>query len=297
METIKDIIINDLEKRKQFTKKEIKYAINKIERMTIKKSTFFSKAMYKTFNELGIEYVYEIFSLNSKEASKILKITNSMLKQYIKDIESKITAALIHYNRKKIKKKQAIYTERKLRIIIDTIKQDETLVNLLREEIIYQEKYNDLDVSEQRITKPFYYCKLNLNNYELYILRKYLLKTIEPSNEESFFEAIINIYYNLHFFIKKIQYKTIIDKNYNDLEELNFSRNEIRLLNRMNINYASELIELNNLNETKHILNRIRKQIENALQENNIVIPKNIEQLEELFIQENAGIKDKKIVK
>ena len=297
METIKDIIIKDLQKRKLFTKKEIKDAINKIERMPIKKSTFFSKALYKTFDEVGVEIVSDIFNLKSLETCKLLKITNSMLKQYIKDIESKITAALIHYNRKKIKKKQAIHTERKLRIIIDTIRQDETLINLLREEIIYQEKYNDLDVSEQRITKPFYYCKLILTNYELYILRKYLLKTIEPSNEESFFEAIINIYYNLHFFIKKIQYKTIIDKNYYDIDELNFSRDEIRLLNRMNINYASELIELNNINETRHILNRIKKQIENALQEKNIIIPKNIEELNEILKLENTGIKKEKIVK
>lgn len=297
METIKDIIIKDLENRKKFTKKEIKYAINKIERMTIKKSTFFSKAMYKTFNELGIEYVYEIFSLNSKEASKILKIKNTMLKQYIKDMEIKITNALINFNRKKVKKKQAIHTERKLRIIIETIKHDNTLINILREEIMYQEKYNELDIVEQRIKKPFYYCKLNLNNYELYILRKYLLNQVEPSNDEKFYEAIINIYNNLHFFIKKIQYKTIIDKNYYDIDELNFTKDERLLLNRMNINYVSELIELNNLNETRHILNRIRKQIENALQEKNILIPKNIGQLNELFIQENAGIKDKKIVK
>ena len=297
METIKDIIIKDLENRKKFTKKEIKYAINKIERMTIKKSTFFSKAMYKTFNELGIEYVYEIFSLNSKEASKILKIKNTMLKQYIKDMEIKIVNALINFNRKKVKKNQAIKLERKLRIIIETIKHDNTLINILREEIMYQEKYNELDIVEQRIKKPFYYCKLNLNNYELYILRKYLLNQVEPSNDEKFYEAIINIYHNLHFFIKKIQYKTIIDKNYYDIDELNFTKDERLLLNRMNINNVSELIELNNLNETRHILNRIRKQIENALQEKNILIPKNIGQLNELFIQENAGIKDKKIVK
>lgn len=65
----------------------------------------------------------------------------------------------------------------------------------------------------------------------------------------------------------------------------------------MNINYVSELIELNNINETRHILNRIKKQIENVLQEKNIIIPKNIEELNEILKLENTGIKKEKIVK
>lgn len=298
MEKIKEIIIEQLKETNKFSEKRIKEAINKIERMTIKKSTFFSKFLYKTFDAAGIIHVDDLFELTIEQACELLKLNTRMMKKYIKDIEEKIEDAIIRQDKKRSNKKQAINIENKLKIMIKEIKNNEGILKLLREEILYKETYNELNIGEQRIKKPFYYSKLDLNNYELSILRKILLKMDEYNTKDPMFnEAVVNIYKNLHFFIKKIQYKTIIDKNYFDLEDLNFSTSEIRFLNRLNINYVSELIELKNLSSTRHVVGKLKTSITNALYEKNIIIPKDINEINEVLIQENAGIKDKRIIK
>ena len=192
-------------------------------------------------------------------------------------------------------KNKAIKSEPLITAIIKTIKLSPRFTALLKEEIIFREEYNNDPKEIQRRYKSFYCSNLELNNEELDILRGLLSETVEyDTNNRKFIIAILNITKNLQFYLKKLQYKTVINKNYLSLDELNLTPNEIRTLDRSGITNVSDLIELNDLKNKKHVLRPLDECIRKALKEVGIIIPEKHEDIDEVFEKENAGIKKTK---
>ena len=295
MEKIEDIILENLKNEKTYNEEIISKALKQIERLEIKKTNFFSKFFHKRLDDGKIIYVRDFFNLTIREANIILKIGEPMIKYYIGEITTKIEEAINKKEINKTKRNNASTANKKILLIINNIKENETIANILKKEILYEEKYNDLSDENKTLTKPFYYSALNLNNYELSILKKYLLNQIEYSNDEKFLDALINIYNKLMFFIKKLEYKSIIDKKYYNLEELNLQNKDIKTLNRMGIYHVSDLIDLKNAKKMKKYPKKMIEDITIILNENGIIIPYNLEQINEILKKENK--KEKRIVK
>ena len=295
MEKIEDMILENLKNEKTYNEEIISKALKQIERLEIKKTNFFSKFFHKRLDDGKIIYVRDFFNLTIREANIILKIGEPMIKYYIGEITTKIEEAINKKEINKTKRNNASTANKKILLMINNIKENETIANILKKEILYEEKYNDLSDENKTLTKPFYYSALNLNNYELSILKKYLLNQIEYSNDEKFLDALINIYNKLMFFIKKLEYKSIIDKKYYNLEELNLQNKDIKTLNRMGIYHVSDLIDLKNAKKMKKYPKKMIEDITIILNENGIIIPDNLEQINEILKKENK--KEKRIVK
>lgn len=295
MEKIRDIVKNNIKEVTQYEDNEIEKIMTLIERKEIRKSTFFSKHLYKTFDTAGIIYVSELYDLTKEEVAKLLGLTNFMVKGYIKDMNEKIIVA-IKDREEYLKNKETAHNSVPLiQSIIKTIKLNPRFTALLKEEIIFREEYNNDPKEIQRRYKSFYCSNLELNNEELNILRGLLSETVEyDTNNRKFIIAILNITKNLHFYLKKLQYKTVINKNYLSLDELNLTPNEIRTLDRSGISNVSDLIELNNLKEQRHVLRPLDESIRKALREVGIIIPNKHEDIDKVFEKENAGIRKPK---
>ena len=283
MEKIRDIVKNNIKEVTQYEDTEIEKIMTLIERKEIRKSTFFSKHLYKTFDTVGIIYVSELYDLTKEEVAKLLGLTNFMVKGYIKDMNEKIIVAVKDREEYLKNKEKAHDSIPLIQSIIKTIKLSPRFTALLKEEIIFREEYNNDPKEIQRRYKSFYCSNLELNNEELDILRGLLSETVEyDTNNRKFVIAILNITKNLHFYLKKLQYKTVINKNYLSLDELNLTPNE------------SDLIELNNLKEQRHVLRPLDESIRKALREVGIIIPNKHEDIDKVFEKENAGIRKPK---
>lgn len=292
MEQIREIIINNLKKETKYSDTSIEKVIEQIERMKIKESKLFAKFLNKAFDEAGITYVKDLFELTPELAADYLKLNKTMIKNYTKDITKKIIDAMKIKYEKISNKKQATKREQITNTILKEIKDEEKILNLLKKEIIYREQYNNLSLIDKRIKRPFYCTNLNLNNEEINVLRNLLLgKITYDTADASFNKAIIKISKELEFFLKKLEYKSRINKEYLSLNEINLSLYNIRVLNILSIDYVSDLIELNNSIEFRHILKKFKEPIIKALSEKNIIIPNKIEELNEILKLENAGIK------
>ena len=295
MEKIRDIVKNYIKEQTNYDEQEIEKIMTLIEKKEIRKSTFFSKYLYKIFDTVGIIYVKDLYVLTQEEVMKILGLTKFMVRGYIKDMNNKIIIAVKEREEYLKNKNKTIKSEPLITAIIKTIKLSPRFTALLKEEIIFREEYNNDPKEIQRRYKPFYCCNLNLNNKEISILRGLLLGKLKyDTNDRKFNAAIIKISENLHLFIRKLQYKSMINRNYLDLEEINLTSNDIRILDRAGITTVSDLIELNNLKKERHTLSSLEKKIKDALKEVGIIIPEKHEDIDEVFEKENAGIKKPK---
>ena len=80
MEKIRDIVKNYIKEQTNYDEQEIEKIMTLIERKEIRKSTFFSKYLYKTFDTVGIIYVKDLYVLTQEELAKLLGLTNFMVK-------------------------------------------------------------------------------------------------------------------------------------------------------------------------------------------------------------------------
>ena len=301
MEKIRDLVRENLKKETKYSDRTVDNVMERLERIPIKKSRLFAKFLYKSFDQAGIIFIGELLDLTLEQAMEILGLNKTMMKNYIKEMNKKVVEAAKTRQKNIKNKKKAIEIEPLAEIIIKNIKYDPHVLELLKKEMMYKEEYNNEPLEIQRRNRPFYYCNLNLNNDEISVLRGLLLGKLKyDTTDRKFNAAIIKISDELHFFIRKLQYKSTINKNYIDLEEINLTSNDIRILDRVGITTVSDLIELNNLKKERHTLNSLDKKIKDALAEVGIIIPDNKEEVEELLELENAGIirqKTKRIVK
>lgn len=117
---------------------------------------------------------------------------------------------------------------------------------MLKEDIFYREQINLLDKNDLKNTKKWKNSRLELSNVELNLLRKYIEEKITEEDIMSNLnnqKGIINIYEKLVDYINKIEYKKTIAQEYDKIESLELSKNDINALKRNHLFTVGDIIE------------------------------------------------------
>ena len=243
---IRNIIIEKLDKMNICDKELLLAAIKKIEKKEIKNNILFTEHLSKALIENEITYVKDFLNLTIEEATNILKIETKLTENYIKSIIVKLAQIIIKYKEKHqyIVKSKEIHP--KLKNLIENLKEDKEILRMLKEDILYREEINTLDEKESKNIKPWRNSRLELNNNELNLLRKYIEEKITEENiirNLNNQKGIINIYEKLVEYINKIEYKKIITKKYDKIESLELTKNDINALKRNQLFTVADIVE------------------------------------------------------
>lgn len=243
---IRNIIIEKLDKMNICDKELLLAAIKKIEKKEIKNNILFTEHLSKALIENEITYVKDFLNLTIEEATNILKIENKLTENYIKSIIVKLAQIIIKYRDKHqyIVKSKEIHP--KLKNLIENLKEDKEILRMLKEDIFYREQINLLDKNDLKNTKKWKNSRLELNNNELNLLRKYIEEKITEEdimNNLNNQKGIINIYEKLVEYINKIEYKKTIAQEYDKIESLELSKNDINALKRNQLFTVGDIIE------------------------------------------------------
>ena len=164
--------------------------------------------------------------------------------------------------------------------------------------MIHREKINELDKRELLTVKKFINSRLNLNNEELALLRRYLLNEISleeletSKNKTKYYEQITNIYNELKYYLKRLEYKEILSQNYNDLEKIGLTDAEKNTLRRNHITKIGDIIEFSEKEILKipNVGKMICAKILVFIEEKNIVLLTDKDRLINVLNYENANI-------
>lgn len=243
---IRNIIIEKIDKMNICDKELLLAAIKKIEKKEIKNNILFTEHLSKALIENEIIYVKDFLNLTIEEATNILKIETKLTENYIKSIIVKLAQIIIKYRDKHqyIVKSKEIHP--KLKNLIENLKEDKEILRMLKEDIFYREQINLLDKNDLKNTKKWKNSRLELNNNELNLLRKYIEEKITEEdimNNLNNQKGIINIYEKLVEYINKIEYKKTIAQEYDKIESLELSKNDINALKRNHLFTVGDIIE------------------------------------------------------
>lgn len=243
---IRNIIIEKIDKMNICDKELLLAAIKKIEKKEIKNNILFTEHLSKALIENEIIYVKDFLNLTIEEATNILKIETKLTENYIKSIIVKLAQIIIKYRDKHqyIVKSKEIHP--KLKNLIENLKEDKEILRMLKEDIFYREQINLLDKNDLKNTKKWKNSRLELNNNELNLLRKYIEEKITEEdimNNLNNQKGIINIYEKLVEYINKIEYKKTITQEYDKIESLELSKNDINALKRNQLFTVGDIIE------------------------------------------------------
>lgn len=295
--TIREIIIEEL-KNNNISDEHIKEILKDYEKMPIIPGEIFSHYYYKKTHILKITYMKNLFDLTMRDASLTLMSTKNILIRYIKKILLDIYKLEIKL---KEKEKQVIIAKdchEKLKILLNEIKDSPLMLEMLKDEIIYIQTINESNEENNNRRRQWKYSRLNLNIFELNLLRIYLLNNLKPEeiNEHpdkyEIYKAIINIYENIKYYIKKIQYKQILNENYFKIESLNFNIRELNMLRKNCLFTIGDIIEYSKeeIDNLPFMGINTKKKIHTKLHEKNIILLSNKDEIEEKLQMENAGI-------
>lgn len=302
--TIREIIIEKL-KEVNISDEHIEEILKNYEKKIITSEEIFSYYYYKKLYICEIIYMKNLFDLTMQDATLSLMSTKNILMRYIKKIILDIFKIQIQL---KEQEQQSIIVKdnhEKLKTLLNQIKSDPLMSEILKEEILYKQNINNLNEENNNRRKQWKYSRLNLNTFEINLLRKYLLNNFNieeldkhPDKQECY-KAIINIYINIKYYIKKIQYKQILNKNYLEIENLNFSTRELNMLRKNCIFIVSDIIEYSKeeIDELPFLGNHTKEKIYTKLEEKNIILLPDEAEIEEKLQIDNAGIIKPKIFK
>ena len=243
---IRNIIIEKLDKMNICDKELLLAAIKKIEKKEIKNNILFTEHLSKALIENEITYVKDFLNLTIEEATNILKIETKLTENYIKSIIIKLAQIIIKYKDKQLYKIKSKEIHPKLKNLIENLKEDKEILRMLKEDIFYREQINLLDKNDLKNIRPWKNSRLELSNVELNLLRKYIEEKITEENIISNLnnqKGIINIYEKLVEYISKIEYKKTIAQEYDKIESLELSKNDINALKRNQLFTVGDIIE------------------------------------------------------
>lgn len=287
--TIKEEIIREL-LTQNYTEEEIIGVITTYGKYLIEDIELFNTAQIKKFKENNIIELKDYMNKTEEEISNILYFpkksrgakTRKIIKQ-IREILQKLK------NETDIIKNIELYHNNLLNLV-KQIKENRKLLNMLRDDIIASQNLEQAN---------WIHSRLNLNKQEIDMLRDYLNEQIKLENIASnpnIYEIgliIINIYNNLSYYIKKIQYKEIVDQFFYELETIGLTKSEQYAYKRNNIFYVSQILEYTEeeLLKLPKFGNTTYNKTMLELQKYNIYMFWEKEKIIENLEQENAKIK------
>jgi len=293
--TIQDYLFNYIAENYILNAEEINTIIEEIKIKKISKINIFGYINCAQLNQYGIIYLKDMLELSDEELKEILKKNDTQIKLYIDRIKNILEIEINKSKEIEKKKKIAVQSHEKILKKLIEIKENPKTYSFLKEDINYLEE----SITNTKEIKKWKHSALNIEKEEIPILKKYLLGNTNfidiTQNNPNAYASIINIYDKLDYYTKKLEYKQILIKNYDNISELNLSKTETNKLERLNIKTIADLIEypreiLNNINGLgKKIIENINRTLNNR---NIIYLEDKIELLEKLK-EENAGIKTK----
>lgn len=285
---IKEFIIRILQSR-EYSSEEITKILEIYQSQTIKEAKLFRLGITEHIKEKNIIYVEQFLNQTIQEASKDTGVTTETIKNRIKTICLKLIE-LIEERRKEVNIIEKIkQTEHRLIELINKIEKNPKLLQYLKEDIICSEN------SKWKNSRLF------LDIEEIIILRNYIRKNIDheilirKTDEYKVYKQINNIYTNLNYYIKRLEYKKIVNQNYYELKSINLINSEQNSLKRNNILCVSDILEYTEEElETLPILGeKTLKKILEELDKRNIHLLCHKEIILANLKEENANIKVK----
>ena len=296
---IEEIIIKLLLDTGLFYKREVIYTFEQEKKKIAVESQYISKPLKLILWDKGIITLANFTNMTMSKAMQKLEMTQKELEAHIEQTASNIIRCLLEEKNIEQLQKEAIKKHQELTNLLQIIRSKPTTLEYLREDLINLQGETEANTKTRFNKKTWIHCRLDLNNYEQYMLREYLLKHEKynsPTRENSLIHiTIINLYKKIAQYIHKLKYKEILNANYYRIEELDFKPETINMLKRNKLNNISDIIEYSK----EEILGitefgkKISLDIIENLEEKNIAFL-NDEQLGIIVSQENAGIKKNK---